>query len=69
MGKKMMAGVLLTVALTFGSPNEARAGCVTRHLHCLEWAWSLDSYWETFWGVDLCHRLYTECLYDKLLGW
>lgn len=69
MGKKFMTGALLMAVLTFGTPGDARAGCVTDQLRCLEWAWSLDSYWDTLWAVDLCYRKFNECMYEKLLGW
>jgi hypothetical protein len=68
MGKKVMAGALLAAALTLGAPTDARAGCLSNHSHCLEWAWSLDSWWDTFWAVDACHQLFNRCMMQKLIG-
>jgi hypothetical protein len=68
MVKKILAGALLTAALTFGVPTDAGAGCVSDHGHCLEWAWSLDSWWDTFWAVDFCHNAFNRCMMQKLIG-
>jgi hypothetical protein len=68
MGRKVLAGALLSAALTLGTPTDARAGCVTDFGHCLEWAWSLDSWWDALWTADLCYNAYTRCMQQKLLG-
>jgi hypothetical protein len=68
MGKKFMAGALLAVALTFGAPADARAGCVTDALRCAEWAWSLESYWDRVLALDACYKLFNRCLQEQLLG-
>jgi hypothetical protein len=68
MRNKTLCGALLALAVTFGAPGDARAGCVTNALHCVNFAWSLDSYWDAILTVDLCHRAYMECMKEKLLG-
>jgi hypothetical protein len=69
MGKKVMAGALLAAALTFGAPTDARAGCLTDYLQCLEWVSSLEGFWDAYWDPDICDRQFRECLYEELLGW
>jgi hypothetical protein len=56
------------VALILAPPPSPRAGCLSDHSHCLEWAWSLDSWWDTFWAVEFCHSVFNRCMMQKLIG-